>query len=378
MYGQERFLMCLSDNGNNYQLRYYIALSAPPTRTPADGSERFMRPEVGFNPSWFHKNCGIDFSQRWHEDVDYRLRCHEKMADEVRRRFSGRSIGGVDDGQPADLITGLYGIAVVPAMFGQSIRYFDSKWPQPCGEHLTDEEADALEPADVDNNELFQSIIGQVDRIEELTGSARGYLNWQGVLNTAFRLRGERIFMDLFDSPERAHHVFECIARTMIEGIKKLHERQRIAGVDEKFATISNCVVNMISPEHYSEHVLGYDMKIRGEFEKFGIHNCAWVVDPYMDSYATVPRLGYIDMGVTSDMKRAKELFGDARRTVLYTSMDLANKSKEDVRSDFERIAREISPCDVGLPDIEVDVSDERVLYAMDLCEEMNQKYGEQ
>jgi uroporphyrinogen-III decarboxylase len=299
------------------------------------------------------------------------------MQDEVRRRFCGRNIGGVDDDLPPDLITGLYGIAVVPAMFGQTITYFDSKWPQPQGEHLTDEQADALEPEEVDNNELFQNILSQIDRIEELTGSARGYLNWQGVLNTAFRLRGERIFMDLFDTPERAHHIFECVTNAMIEGIKKLHERQKKAGVDEKFATISNCVVNMISPEHYKEYVLPYDLKIRAEFDKFGIHNCAWVVDPYMDSYATVPRLGYIDMGVTSDMKRAKELFPETRRTVLYTSMDLVNKSKEEIHSDFERIANEIAPCDVGLPDIETDVPDERVMYAMDLCEEMSQKYGE-
>ncbi|MHC4361508.1 MAG: hypothetical protein ACYSTZ_01675, partial [Planctomycetota bacterium] len=78
---------------NGYQLRYYIALSAPPTRTLAEGTEPFMRPEPGFNPSWFHKSCGIDFSERWHKDVEHRLQCHQAMSDEVRRRFPGRNIG---------------------------------------------------------------------------------------------------------------------------------------------------------------------------------------------------------------------------------------------------------------------------------------------
>ncbi|MHC4498427.1 MAG: uroporphyrinogen decarboxylase family protein [Planctomycetota bacterium] len=361
---------------NGYQLRYYIALSAPPTRTLADGTEPFMRPEPGFNPSWFHKYCGIDFSERWHTDVDYRLQCHQAMSDEVRGRFPARNIGEVYDGKPPDLLTGLYGTAVVPVMFGQSIRYFADKWPAPHGEHLSDEQADALSPADPDNNELFQDILSQIDKIEQLTGTARGYLNWQGVLNTAFRLRGERIFMDLFDGPDRAHHIFECVTRTMIDGIKKLHEKQNQAGVDEKFATISNCVVNMISPDHYRDHLLPYDLKIRAEFEKFGIHNCAWVVDPYMDAYATVSKLGYIDMGITSNLKKAKQLFPDTRRTVLYTSMDLANKSEDQLREDFEKIAREFAPCDVGLPDIEVDVPDERVTFAVDLCKEFSEKYG--
>ena len=56
--------------------------------------------------------------------------------------------------------------------------------------------------------------------------------------------------------------------------------------------------------------------------------------------------------------------------------MDLLNKSDEGIREDFERIARELAPCDVGLPDIEADVPDERVLLAMDLCQELNQKFG--
>jgi len=210
----------------------------------------------------------------------------------------------------------------------------------------------------------------------QLTGTARGYLNWQGVLNTAFRLRGERIFIDLIDTPQRAHHIFDCVATTMIQAIKELHQRQRKVGVDDKFATISNCVVNMIGPDHYKEHVLPFDLKIRAEFKNFGIHNCAWTVDPYMEAYATVPNLGYIDMGLTSDLKKAKRLFPDTRRTILYTSMDLGNKSQNQIRGDFERVAKELAPCDLGLPDLEVDISDERLLFAMDLCEKLSSKYG--
>lgn len=336
-----------------------------------------MRPEAGFNPSWFHKYCGVDFSQPWHQDPDYRLECLSVMSDEIRRRFPGRDIGGVNDGEPPDLITDLYGSAPVPAILGQQIRYFADKWPAPHAEPLSDSEADSLSPPDLENNDFFQGILRQIDRIEQLTGTARGFLNWQGVLNTAFRLRGERIFMDLFDAPQRAHHIFDCVAATMIDGIKKLLERQKKAGVEYTFATISNCVVNMISAEHYAEHLFPFDLKVRAEFKDFGIHNCAWVVDPYMEAYATVPNLGYIDMGLTSDLNRAKRLFPDARRNILYTSMDLANKTEAQIRDDFAKIARELAPCDVGLPDIEIDVPDERILLAMDLCDEMSNKYGD-
>jgi hypothetical protein len=358
------------------RLRYYIAPAAPPTRAPADGDEPFLRPEVGFNPSWFVRNVeGVDFSSRWHEDPAYRLECLEKMRAEIRRRFPGRSIGGVDEeGEPPDLLTGVYGGALVPALFGASVRFFPDKWPAPEGTPLSDAEADALEPADVENLPLFERLSEQLDRIERLTGSVRGFLNWQGVLNTAFRLRGEAIFLDLLEAPDRARHVFECVARTMIDGIRALHARQRRSGVDYRFATVSNCTVNMVGPDHYREFLLPRDLEIRRCFEGFGVHNCAWSVDLYLDAYAEIPDLGYIDMGITSDLARARTLFPDARRNVLYTSMDLADKSEEEIRRDFERIARDLAPCDVGLPDLECDVPDERILLAMDLCRRWSER----
>jgi len=358
------------------QLRYYIALSAPPTRCDADGSEPFMRHEAGFGPNWFHRHLGLDFSERWHDDPDYRLECHEKMSAEIRRRFPGYAIGGVLEDGPPDILTGIYAGAVLPAILGSGIRYWPNNWPAAHMEPLSDEQADALEPVDVENNPFFQGILRQCDRIEELTGTIRGYLNWQGVLNTAFRLRGEHIFTDLILAPERARHVFDCVAETMLREIRVLHERQRRAGQDYHFATISNCVVNMVSGDHYREFLLPYDEKLRSHFPKFGLHNCAWEVDAYLDAYAEIPDLGYLDMGITSDLGKAKRLFPGTRRTVLYTPMDLKEKSPEAIRADFEKIAREIAPCDVGIPDVDVEVPDDRVKLAMDLCLELSERNG--
>ena len=208
-------------------LRYYIALGAPPTRTPASGDEPFMRPEIGFNPSWFHKFCGVDFSEKWHQDPKIRLQAHEKMSAEIKRRFPGRSIGGVLEEKPPDLLTGTYGIGVVDQIFGRALKYFPDRWPVPVGEPLTDAQADALVVPDIANNGFFQGLLAQVDEIHALTGSAAGYLNWQGVLNTAFRLRGQEIFVDMVVSPDRARRIFDVVAETMIQSVKMLHARQR-------------------------------------------------------------------------------------------------------------------------------------------------------
>lgn len=358
------------------QLKYYIALGAPPTRTPATGDEPFMRPEVGFNPSWFHKFCDVHFSERWHRDPKVRLQGHEKMAAEIKRRFPGYNIGQVLDEKPPDLLTGTFGIGVVDMIFGRPLKYFPDQWPVPMGEPLTDAQAASLAVPDVENNAFLHHILAQLDEIAQLTGSARGYLNWQGVLNTAFRLRGHEILVDMIKAPDRAHHIFCVVAETMIRGAKMVHARQRELGVDYQFLSIGNCTVNMAGPKLYEELLLPYDRKIRQEFRDFGVHNCAWRVTPYLDAYASMPGVGYIDMGLNSDLVAARQKFPAARRNLLYTSMDLKNKTDEEISQDFERIARELAPCDLGLPDIESDVPDARITFAMDLCTRLTEAAG--
>lgn len=359
------------------RLRYYIALAAIPGRRPADGTEPYLRPEVGFNPNWFHVHCGVDFSRRWHEDSGYRLETLRAMAGEVQKRFPGHPIGGVPEGgEPRDLLTGLHGAAVMAGILGLPIRYFPNNWPAASGRPLADEAVARLEPPDLDGSEFFQALLGQVDRAFALTGSAEGYLNWQGVLNMAYRIRGESIFTDLIDNPPRAHRVFEVVTGTMIEAVRMFYERQRRHGFGVRFFSIANCMLNMVGGEHYRAHLLLYDLRLRNAFEAFGVHNCAWSIDPLADAYATIPDLAYIDMGITSNLRRVRRLFPGARRNLLYTPMDLKNKSWAAITADLDRIAEELGPCDLGLPDIEVDIPDERIRSVLAYCRELSARHA--
>jgi hypothetical protein len=361
------------------QLLYYIPLAAIPGRRPADGTEPYLRPEVGFNPNWFHVRCGIDFSERWHEDPGYRLETQTAMASEIHRRFPGHPIGGIQgDRGPRDILTGAFGAAAMGRLLGLSIRYFPNAWPANVGPHLPDEAVARLEPPDLANNTFFRGVLRQVDRAVELTGSAEGYLHWQGVLNTAYRLRGESIFTDLIEDRERAHRVFEAVTTTMIEGARTLYAHQRRRGFEVRFLSTANCMLNMISPAQYREHLVPYDVRLRDAFEVFGIHNCAWSIDPHMEAYAGIRDLAYIDMGIESDLRRARRLFPGARRNLLYTPMDLKNKTWLDIRADLDRVAEELGPCDLGLPDIEVDVPDERIRAVLEYCQELSGRYERQ
>ena len=353
----------------------YIAPAAPARRQPATGEQPYLRPEIGFTPNWFRTALGIDFGLKWHIDPEYRRQTVISMRGELRKRFPGSKIGWIDKpDKPLDLLTGLYGGNVVAMIYGVPPVYAENNWPTCEHKYISDEEADAIVAPNLDENPVFLDIMRQVDWIEQSEGQIHGFLNWQGIINNAQRLRGEKIFFDMMDSPERCKRLFDCIYDTMSECIKRLHDRQEKSGVKIDFMTVSNCLVNMIAPQQYRDLFLPYDQRFADEFGAIAIHNCAWNADPYVEDYAKVKNLGYVDMGISSDMSRARELITDARRALMYTPMDLANKEWDEVKADIEKIADEYGPCDLVIADIEADTPDEKVHNVLQLCEKISSR----
>jgi hypothetical protein len=295
------------------------------------------------------------------------------MREKLRRRFPGTRIGGIDrSGVPLDLLTGVYGACTVAGIYGIPLIYAEDNWPNCARRYLADDEVDSLEPPDLGRNPFFLDLMRQVDWIARSEGRVEGFINWQGVLNNAYRLRGEILFYDMVDNPGHACHLFECVCTSMIEAVRRLHARQRDTGVVVDFVTVSNCLVNMVSPAQYADLLLPFDRRIAEAFGCIGIHNCAWRADPYFDHYTAVPHLAYIDMGLDSDLRRAREVFPSARRAIMYTPMDLVNKPLEAIRSDLERVARDYGPCDIVFADIEAGTPDERAREVLALCRELS------
>ncbi len=154
----------------------------------------------------------------------------------------------------------------------------------------------------------------------------------------------------------------------MIDAAKRVHQKQLAFGASLPFFTVSNCLVNMVDPELYEEFLLPFDQKIAASFDTIAIHNCAWSATPYLDHYARVPGVAYIDMGKDSDLPRARKLFSETRRAIMYTPMELANKPINEIRGDLERIAFEYGPCDIVAADIEDGTPDSKAMDFIELC----------
>jgi hypothetical protein len=313
-------------------------------RRAEPGAGTAVKVHVSFSPDWFCRRMDLDYGLRWHRDPHYRRESFVAMARMLNDEFPELRLGG----EPESIRGGISQIntcALVAALFGQEVQYAPDQWPENRKQLLDDEAASRLEVPDVAGHPVYEELLRQIDQIERQWGPVDGELNYQGVLNTAFRLRGEQIFLDMVAEPGRAHRVLEVVCGTMIALADAVYARQAQTGIHKDYFVTSNCVVNMISEAHYRQFVMPYDRALVEHFRSFGIHNCGWRVDAYARAYAEIGELEYLDFGLDSDLQLLGELFPETVLTVILNPDDLLGRSAGAVEDDLRRLRESLGGC---------------------------------
>jgi hypothetical protein len=188
-------------------------------------------------------------------------------------------------------------------------------------------------------------------------------------------VRGNDFFLDIFDEPAWAARFLRHIAETIAAVSKRVQARQRASGFAVDLLSMSNCVVNMVSPAQYEEFVLPLDRELGTRYPRFGVHTCNWKIDPYLDALRKIPRMGYLDTGIDSDLARMRDLFPDTRRAVLYGPVPLETKGFDALAADFRCVAALAGPCDLVLADVEATTPDGRVRDALAIAAELDREF---
>ncbi|HEY9075761.1 MAG TPA: uroporphyrinogen decarboxylase family protein [Anaerolineaceae bacterium] len=354
------------------RLRNHIPISGPARREPVDGSETALRVSLGFEPAWYHHRCGVDFSERWHTDPFYRHDTLVSMKAELHRAFPMVTYWDPARQEDTWTLSGCYGAYVIPQVFGCRLQYAPDRWPiiveRP---NRSLEEWAALKVDEVLEHPFVTELLGQMETIATAAGMIHGYLTWHSTINNAFNLRGQALFTDMVDQPELTHRFLALVCEVMIRLAQRVQARQRESGFPINQCDISNCVMNMISPRAYRNFIFPYDLRTAESFERFGVHTCNWDVSPYLNELVKLPKVGYLDMGIMSDMRRAREMFPEARRAVMYSPVRLNDASLDEIRADMRKIYADLAPCDVVMADIQAQTPDERVRDLLAICKEI-------
>lgn len=264
-------------------------------------------------------------------------------------------------------ISGVYATCLVAMVYGMRLVYQDNDWPSiHPKDHFSLEDLIGLKPIDIAGTPVGENLLWQIEVIGREWGSCSGYLNYQGVLQNAFKLLGEELFLDMLTEPEETDALLSHVADTMVKLIRMVEDAQRITGfspVGGGLSTcISNCLANLISPELYDEAVLKHDRYVAGKLTATGVHTCNWVVDKILPALAKIENLGYVDFGIKSGLEDVERLLPEARKLAFYTPSELLTITDEQLYRQLHRLREVFGGCDVCFCDVDVNTPDEQVV----------------
>lgn len=303
--------------------------------------------ELVFNPNWWFRNYGISFDESFYFDREARIRNDRIMRRALYQRF------GLGEADPAlrpvvgsDHVAGGF---VMPALFGCEVRFSPGDAPLPVSRNLSLEAVRRLQVPDWHALDPMRRLIDDMDSLERQWGYVCGDFDLDGVLNTALQIRGQDLYLDLYDAPDAVRHLFHIVTETQIQLARYVRSRtgscalscnRSIAQVERSLFLHSNCSVQMVSPDIYDEFLLPCERRLAEALAPYGIHHCGNNLHRFSRSYRSVAPV-FVDVGWGSNVGECRKELPDAFLNLRLSPVNLMRQSADEVRKDALRLLAE-------------------------------------
>jgi hypothetical protein len=191
-----------------------------------------------------------------------------------------------------------------------------------------------------------------MDALEARYGQVAGDLNTDGLLNAAYHLYGQQLFVDFRRAPDRVRRLLDMIGELIVD--VALYVRQRtgscsisvnrmVERVDARLFLHANCSVHMISPESYRQCHLPVEQRMAERLQPYGIHHCGDNLHRIAPVYAEVPA-AFFDVGWGSDVALCREALPDAFFSLRLSPVRMLQCSPREIAADTEALLLAAGP----------------------------------
>jgi uroporphyrinogen-III decarboxylase len=350
-------------------------------------ADEFLPVELVFNPNWWYQTAGIVFNKAFYFDAATRVQNDIVMRRVLNERYADLGLGESDP-QPRPVAGSLHvaGGFVIPALLGAEIIFAPDAAPQPKPLDLSLAQIEALEKPDFRSTWPMDELIASMDVLEAQFGYLEGDLNTDGLLNAAYHLYGEQLFLDFYQAPRRVRRLLDIIADLIVD--VALYVRQRtgscsisvnrmVKHVDPGLFLHGNCSVQMISPKSYRQMHLPVEQRMARRAQPFGIHHCGDNLHRIAPLYAELPAIFY-GVGWGSDLAQCRRALPDAFFNLRLNPVRMLQCTPQDIAEDTERLLLAAGPLErAGVCCINMDYGtpDDNIL-AMFKVVQRYQRYG--
>ena len=349
--------------------------------------DRFLPIELVFNPNWWYQTADISFDRSFYFDPETRIRNDVIMRRVLGERFGEMGLGDPDP-QPRPIIGSRHvaGGFVIPALLGAEIRFEKDAAPQPLPMEMDVEQIEALVKPDFHTTWPMNEFIEQMDALEAEWGYLVGGMNTDGLLNAAYHLYGQDLFLDFYEAPDRVRRLLDVIGELIVDVALYLRQRtgdcsvsvnRMVEHLDPRLFLHANCSVQMISPQSYRQIHLVTEKRMAERIQPYGIHHCGDNLHLMAPLYAELP-LAMVDVGWGSGVAAVREALPDTFLNLRLNPVRMLRVTPQEIASDTEGLLRAAGSLEnVGVCCINMDYeTPDQNIFAMYQVVERFRQYG--
>jgi hypothetical protein len=272
-------------------------------------------------------------------------------------------------------------------MLGCQVDYAVDAAPRVLSAHL---EELALDPQEAFRSRAFRRFEHLVETLHTRYGYVCGDVNWGGILNVALDLRGESLFLDLFDKPAAVRLFFSAIAEVIQRftagiqqrtGTSSMSVNRTVRHFTSPVFLHSECSHTMLSVRDYEKHLLNFDLSWSARYRPFGIHYCGADPHRYAEAFATIPHLDFLDVGWGGDVKLLRKFLPRTFLNIRLSPVEIINQSPAEIRDTIRGLVRDSGkPGLTGVCCINMDdqVRDDKITTIFETVADLRREYQRQ
>jgi len=340
--------------------------------------------DIVLSPSWWYKHTGITFDEDFFYHPARRVEAEQKMEKVLYEKWGQFGLG-VDRGETKPEIGAVHLAAgfLISEMLGCDVKYEDNNPPQVIPASREDLNVLKEEPFRTDAFKRFENLL---EKLHEKYGYLSGDVNWGGILNIALDLRGQDLFVDMFEKPDEVHQFFANIGGVIsrfVNGIQQktgtssISVNRNLIHVDNQVFLHSECSHTMISAEQYEQYLLDFDCEWSKKQRPFGIHYCGKDPHRFAESFAKVPHLDFLDVGWGGDLKILRKYLPQTFLNIRLSPVEITSQSVAEIEETVRNLVLDSkNPWLTGVCCINMDdkVTDDKITAVFNTVNELRKE----
>jgi hypothetical protein len=340
--------------------------------------------DIVLSPSWWYKHIGITFDEDFFFHPVRRVEVEQKMEQVLYEKWGQFGLGA-DREEPKPEIGAVHLAAgfMISEMLGCDVKYEENNPPQVIPASLEKLSISREKPFRSDAFKKFENLI---EKLQQKYGYLSGDVNWGGILNIALDLRGQDLFVDMYEKPDDVHGFFtniESVISRFVNGIQaktstsSISVNRNILHVDKHVFLHSECSHTMISAEQYDQYLFKFDRDWSMNHRPFGIHYCGEDPHRFAESFASVPHLDFLDVGWGGDLKILRKNLPETFLNIRMSPVEITSQSVMEIEQTVRNLVHDSeNPWLTGVCCINMDdkVTDDKITAVFNTVDELRKE----